>query len=241
MTRFLLGPAARRAPLVDISLAEPDRQFGGYPAAVGHLDALALGPLADGRRAGTAGARRAGRPAGAGAGAAGAGDERAHRFPEFLRMRGAQVNLVTRPVHPEADGGVRGAASVKIVDELDFHTLSHTSCSVPARKKIGRQPRRSPRPAVITTPGIALSRAYCAPLPPGIRCAPIAITGVYQMTGGGIESALAASPVSHPHTSQAWRNAEWANSSAVACGSALAMTSSQSRMNSPSPPSQRAA
>ena len=48
-------------------------------------------------------------------------------------------------------------------------------------------------------------------------------------------------PGSHSQTVQAWRTAERANSSADACGSALARTSSQSSMYSPSSPSQRAA
>ncbi len=44
----------------------------------------------------------------------------------------------------------------------------------------------------------------------------------------------------HPHTRQAWRNAERANSSAAARGSGAARTSSQSRMYSPRASSQRA-
>ena len=60
------------------------------------------------------------------------------------------------------------------------------------------------------------------------------------VTGGGVPSAVAASAASHPHTSQAWRKAERANSSAAARGSAAARTSSQSRMYSPRAASQRA-
>ena len=41
-----------------------------------------------------------------------------------------------------------------------------------------------------------------------------------QTTGGGVPSALAASAGSHSQTRHAWRNAERANSSAAACGSA---------------------
>jgi hypothetical protein len=47
---------------------------------------------------------------------------------------------------------------------------------------------------------------------------------IFHVMGGGVPSALAASPGSHAHSAQAWRNTERANSSAVPRGSGLATT-----------------
>ena len=65
--------------------------------------------------------------------------------------------------------------------------------------------------------------------------------GPSHRTGGGSPSMLAASAGSHAQTLHAWSTSERANASAVPNGSSLVQTSSQSRMNSPSVSSQRAA
>ena len=62
-----------------------------------------------------------------------------------------------------------------------------------------------------------------------------------QRTGGGVPAAVAAKAGSQEQASQACRNADRANPTAVACGSSAARTSSQSSTYSPSGPSQRAA
>ena len=64
---------------------------------------------------------------------------------------------------------------------------------------------------------------------------------VAQRTGGGVPAAVAARAGSQEQAAQACWNADRANSTAVACGSAAARTSSQSSTYSPSVPSQRAA
>ena len=65
--------------------------------------------------------------------------------------------------------------------------------------------------------------------------------GALQAIGGGLPSALADNAGSQSQTTQAWRNAEWANSTPAACGSGLSQTSAQSRMYSPSVGFQQAA
>src|SRR4051812_50227772 len=55
-----------------------------------------------------------------------------------------------------------------------------------------------------------------------------------QLTGGGVPCAVAASPGSQPHTSQACSTTARPNSSTVACGSGSVRTSSQSSTYSPS-------
>src|SRR3954454_14775602 len=72
---------------------------------------------------------------------------------------------------------------------------------------------------------------------------PAALSGrpSVQTTGGGVPSAVAARAGSHSQRAQACWNAERATSTAAACGSRLAQTSSQSSTYSPKAASQRAA
>ena len=92
---------------------ERDYEFSGYPAAVFHVDALGLGPLAD--LNGVQSACRCPVPA-TGGSAGGAADPPPGLYaggkgvPQLLGVLGVQVDLILGAVESEADRDLGGAA-----------------------------------------------------------------------------------------------------------------------------------
>jgi hypothetical protein len=94
-------------------------QFTGYPAAVLHVNALGLGPLAylgGVQPACRSPTRAAGRPPGSAAGPPGSTHIAGQGVPQLLGVPGVQVDLVLRAVQGETDRSFGGTA-VKVIDE----------------------------------------------------------------------------------------------------------------------------
>src|SRR6266545_657750 len=100
-------------------------------AAVGDVDALALGPVTDGLVLFAAGPSRCATAAGTAGGhevtaadPAGLRDELGQRAPQLLGVLGAQVNLVAGTVKGERHRLV-GPAAVDVVQKLNLHLARH--------------------------------------------------------------------------------------------------------------------
>jgi hypothetical protein len=84
--------------------------ISGQPALCCHLEALFLGPLADGPAAIAAGRGPGARPVARSAGRTGMVDERPELFAEGGRVLGVQINLIRSAVQAEMDCLVGRAA-----------------------------------------------------------------------------------------------------------------------------------
>ena len=102
-----LRPCGRLVALDDV---------GRDTAAVLDLDALPLGPLADLGGVDGGAASAAGRAPGRAAGPPGVRAVQLQCLAQLVAVRGAEVDLVFRPVQAEADGAGRLAA-VEVVNE----------------------------------------------------------------------------------------------------------------------------
>ena len=98
-------------------------QFGGYPAAILHFNALGLGPLAylgGVQPARRSPARAARQPPASAADPPGSTCVAGQGIPQLLGMPGVQVDLVLRAVQAETDGSL-GGTGVKVIDQQGLY------------------------------------------------------------------------------------------------------------------------
>ena len=127
------GPDAEGLqPLLSGRGLESGHHLGWYPAAVCHLDALRLGPLAD--LGGASPSARAHAPPGkaprTASGPAGRPHVARQLIPQCLGVLGIQVDLVLGAVQPEPDSAF-SLAAVEVIDEQGLYLMGHDCCSVP--------------------------------------------------------------------------------------------------------------
>ena len=148
--------------------------------------------------------------------------------PRSAASSGPRATRVTAPVSSASTARATGASTTSGASTPSLSASAATASTAQASTSISPRSRRTTRRSRSSS---AISATTIQPdRPARTRPQP----RVLQVTGGGVPSALAASPGSHPQTMHAWRNAERANSRAAPRGAGLVRTSSQSRMYSPS-------